>query len=122
MKVGITGNQSNGYFPVRYNGVDGFASATYLTTSAPGSSAPPSSTVVETRYATTSLNLRSGAGTSFGVLTVIPSGGEVGITGNQSNGYFPVKYNGTSGFAAVKLVSTTAPGPGSDPGPGTGAG
>ncbi len=117
-EVGITGSQSNGYFPVRYNGTNGFAAATYLSTTAPGSSAPPSSTIVETRYATTNLNLRSGAGTSFGVLTVIPSGGEVGITGSQSNGYFPVRYNGTSGFAAANWLSTTDPGAGSGPGPG----
>ncbi|CAN5805762.1 SH3 domain-containing protein [soil metagenome] len=122
--VGITGSQQNGFFPVSYSGTTGFASATYLSTTQPGSGStptpapsPPSDTIIETRYATASLNLRSGAGLGFGVLTVIPQGGEVGITGSQQNGFFPVRYDGTSGFSSATYLSTTPPGSGPDPDP-----
>ena len=89
--VGITGNQSNGYFPgplQRHGRVRCGLLPEYHTTRK-RDPATILGSVIETRYATSNLNFRSGAGISFGVLGVIPSGGEVGITGNQSNGYFP---------------------------------
>jgi hypothetical protein len=66
--------------------------------------------------------MRSGAGTSFSVVLVIPTGAAVGITGAQSNGFFPVRYNNTNGFAAAQFLTTTAPGstPAPTPNPGSG--
>ncbi|MEZ4500813.1 MAG: SH3 domain-containing protein [Thermomicrobiales bacterium] len=88
----------------------------------PGGNEPEPTTAptAETRYATTSLNLRSGAGTSFGVLTVIPSGAAVTVTGGQTNGYVPVTYNGTSGYASATYLSTSQsqPTPTATPDPG----
>ncbi|CAN5691306.1 SH3 domain-containing protein [soil metagenome] len=122
--VGITGSQTNGFFPVRYNNTNGFASANFLTTTAPGSGTaptptpPPSSgTIISTLYTTAGLNLRSGAGTSFPVLLVIPSGAQVGVTGAQSNGFYPVRYNSTDGFASSQFLTSTVPGSGSTPTP-----
>ena len=45
-----------------------------------------------TARTTALLNLRSGAGTSFPVLLVIPSGSTVIITGTIQNGFMPVTY------------------------------
>jgi uncharacterized protein YraI len=120
-QVGVTGSPQNGFTPVRYNGVDGWAYSTFLSSTAPGSNPAPSpgGQIIETRYATTSLNLRSGAGLGFAVLTVIPSGGQVGITGSQQNGFFPVRFNGTDGWASATYLSTSAPGSGETPPPST---
>ncbi len=121
-QVGVTGSPQNGYTPVRYNGTDGWAYSQYLSATEPGGNEPEPTTAptAETRYATTSLNLRSGAGTSFGVLTVIPSGAAVTVTGGQTNGYVPVTYNGTSGYASATYLSTSQsqPTPTATPDPG----
>lgn len=46
------------------------------------------------------LNLRSGPDTSAGILTVMPTGAQVTITGTAQNGsWLPVTYNGQDGFA-----------------------
>jgi uncharacterized protein YraI len=113
-EVGVTGAQQNGFLPVRYNGTNGWAYAQYLTLTEPGSGQPPG-TVVETRYTTASLNMRTGAGTSFPIVLVIPRGAEVGITGSETSGFFPVRYNGTNGYASATYLSTSAPGPAPQP-------
>ena len=117
-QVGVTGSPQSGFTPVRYNGTDGFAYSQYLSSTAPGSGSPPGS-VIETRYTTAGLNMRSGAGTTFNVLLVIPNGAAVGITGGQTNGFFPVRYNNTNGFASATYLSTSQPGPGPAPTPTT---
>ena len=48
---------------------------------------------------TTSLNLRASASTSSKVLAVMPKGTVVGVTGSAKNGFLPVTWNGTSGWA-----------------------
>ncbi len=47
---------------------------------------------------TTALNFRSGPGTSYAIITVIPAGGTVGHTGAIKNNFFEVAYNGTYGW------------------------
>jgi uncharacterized protein YgiM (DUF1202 family) len=115
-EVGVTGSAQNGFLPVRYNGTDGYAYVQFLSETEPG--ADPDPGVEETRYTTASLNLRSGAGTSFGVLRVIPNGAAVTITGGEQNGYVPVRYDGTTGYAAASYLTATDPGEAPDPGSG----
>jgi len=112
-QVGVTGSPQGGFTPVRYNGINGWAYSQYLSSTAPGATATaPSGTVIETRYTTAGLNMRTGAGTTFSIILVIPNGAAVGITGSQTNGFFPVRYNGTNGYASATYLSTTAPGSG----------
>ncbi len=57
---------------------------------------------------TGNLNLRSGAGTGYAVRLVIPKGATV-TTVNQtapSNGFYNVKYNGTTGWASGTYLET----------------
>ncbi len=120
-QVGVTGSAQNSFTPVRYNGTNGWASSQFLTTSQPGATATATAgSVIETRYATAGLNMRSGAGTTFSVILLIPSGAAVGITGSQTNGFFPVRYNNTNGFASATYLSTTPPGSAPSPTQGTG--
>ena len=53
-----------------------------------------------TQYKTTAaLNLRSGPGTSYSVMAVMPAGTIVAHTGASKNGFYEVGYNGTYGWA-----------------------
>lgn len=58
--------------------------------------------------AASAVNLRSGPGTNFSVLAVIPAGAEV-LAANTggSNGFIPVTYNGKSGFASSQYLRGT---------------
>jgi uncharacterized protein YgiM (DUF1202 family) len=88
--VTITGSLTNGFYPVTYNGTAGYAFAEYLTRST-----TQTATVINAN-----LNLRSGASTTSSVLLVIPRGSTVTITGGLTNGFYPVTYNGTAGYAS----------------------
>ena len=105
--VTLTGNSSNGFLSVTFNGRAGWASATYLDTdggSAPPPTTPPSSGT-GTAVATAAVNLRSGPSTSNAVLAVIPAGATVTVTGSAQNGFYPVTYAGRSGWAYGAYLS-----------------
>lgn len=107
--VTLSGGSSNGFLSVVYNGVEGWAYADYLSTGgapSPGGQSTPAAT-------TSALNLRSGPGPGNAVITVMPAGASITVTGDPQAGFFPVTYNGTSGWAAADFVSFG----GSDPGP-----
>jgi len=62
-------------------------------------SAAESSTVNE------ELNLRSGPGPSYRVIAVMPAGSTVSVTGEASEGWYPVQYNSLSGWAFGQYLS-----------------
>jgi uncharacterized protein YraI len=71
---------------VYFNGVPGWAFDEYL------GSGP-------TMRTTTDLNLRSGASTSSSILKVMPAEASVTLTGDESNGFVAVSFQGTKGWA-----------------------
>jgi len=99
-RVVLTGQQSNGFRSVSYNGQNGWAAETYLAID--GTVPVPTNT---SATATERLNLRSGPDTSSSVLAVIPAGGVVTLTGQQSNGFRSVSYNGVMGWAFEAYLS-----------------
>jgi len=120
--VALTGQSSNGFSGVVYNGTTGWAFAQYLTsggTPAPTPSPSPSPApgpVTGTAVVTTALNLRAGPSTGDAVLAVMPAGVSVGITGGAQNGFYPVSYNGTAGWAfGTYLALGGAPAPSPTP-------
>jgi uncharacterized protein YraI len=111
--VTITGALQNGYYPVRYGSTNGFASATYLQIGT-GPSPTPTRTatpVSRAAWTTAGLNLRTGASTSTSVILVIPNGAQITVTGNLTNGFYPVRYGSTNGFASATYITFTSPGP-----------
>jgi cell wall-associated NlpC family hydrolase len=74
--------------------------------------------------ATANVNLRKGAGTSFAVLAVIPSGTIVTLLdATPKNGFLNVQFNGTSGWSSASyLTEVAATGGGSTGGGSTGGG
>ena len=112
--VGVTG-YSGSWAKASYAGKNGYCSTNYLTT--------PSNTVSETKYTTADLNLRTGPGTSYSVLLVIPKGSQVTI-GIPSNGWVKASYHEKSGYVNTSYLSSISPGspPVVEPDPETGAG
>ena len=56
------------------------------------------------KFATSNLNMRTGAGTSYGVITVIPNGAKVEVL-ESANGWDKVVYNGNTGWASSTYLS-----------------
>ncbi len=116
VSVTATGASSNGFLPVTYNGYTGWASRDYLrlgSEPAPVPPPPPASVPTGTAVTTAALNLRSGAGTGFAAIAIMPGGTRVVLTGQSANGFHSVSYNGRGGWAssAFLAVDGTAPTP-----------
>lgn len=116
--VTLTGQNANGFSSVVYNGASGWAFAEFL--SSGGAPAPPPSPApgAGSAIVTSSLNLRAGPSTGDAVLAVMPGGATVTLTGENSNGFSGVVYNGTTGWAFAAYLSTSgAPAPNPNPNP-----
>jgi peptidoglycan/xylan/chitin deacetylase (PgdA/CDA1 family) len=93
---------SGGWAHASYSGKTGYLSMTYLTGSLPDTGG------AYTRYTTADLNLRSGPGTSYAILAVIPRGTGLSIT-SASNGWAATTYGGKSGYVSTSYLSSTPP-------------
>jgi uncharacterized protein YraI len=101
----ITGSMSRSFYPVRYQGIKGWVHADFLELGAKGNDTgrPPAVSrprVLGLAHTMDEINLRSGPGTQYGVILVIPDGASLKITGSYSRGYYPVRYQGTKGWAS----------------------
>jgi cell wall-associated NlpC family hydrolase len=118
--VTVRSGSTGEWVAVTYGGSNGFIHGDYLvkgsgTGTTPGNTNPSSGSgssgalVNGDRAATTSsLNLRYSASFSAGVAAVAPSGTVVAITGGVSNGFYPVNWDGLTGFMHGDfLVKTT---------------
>lgn len=131
-----TGEYGNGFLGVVYNGTFGFAFSDYLSTSGGSSdsgngdtgSVPVTGEIVGSATVNTdALNLRSGPGTGYSVLAVMPYGSSLSLTSDSSNGFVGANYNGTTGYAFAEYLSTGStpapdPAPEQEPEPETGSG
>ncbi len=107
--VTLTGQSSNGFLSVSYQGTAGWAYAIYLNTE---DDTPPSSGITAT-VIDGALNLRASASTSAGVVTVLPDGATVTLSGATSNGFSRVTWNGNTGWAYSLYLKTGDDGGGS---------
>lgn len=110
--ISVTGAGQNGFLPVTHAGNSGWAHGDWI---AVGGTAPSTNTGV-TGTATVidgALNLRSGPSTGNSIITVMPGGTTVSLTGEASGGFLGVVYNGTSGWAFGDYLRTggSAPAP-----------
>lgn len=105
------------WYQLTYSGKKGYVSSKYVKTSAPSSSGYNSVTVkVGTVTANDGLNVRSGAGTGYSVLTVLDKGVSVSITGSKkaSNGkvWYSYKYSDSrtgylcSDYVKIKTITS----------------
>ena len=116
-----TGAESNGYAPVTYDGVSGWAVALGLVatpeeidavaapvTTAPAPSAPAPTPVAssETRVTLSPLMLRSGPAVDDEPILVIPEGARLTLTREGAeNGYVTADYDGVTGWVYADLIA-----------------
>lgn len=88
--VNVTGDASEGWYPVRYENVDGWAYAEYVAIggTAQGSAASVGSagTRGTATVVTNLLNMRGGPGVSYGVVAQLPYGTTVQVVGDPQAG------------------------------------
>jgi uncharacterized protein YkwD/uncharacterized protein YraI len=115
-EVALTGVSDAGYLGVNYGGTQGWADGAYLAIADAGLANPsgqlagfstgqPAATETGEVMATANLNLRASAGPDGAILTVVPRGGVMVLTGDpQTNGYVGVSYNGTIGWVDANYL------------------
>jgi uncharacterized protein YgiM (DUF1202 family) len=127
--VARTGETSNGFSKVTYQGTTGWASTQYLTSSGSGNNGGndggnTGSGPTGSARTTSNLNLRAGPSTGNRILLTMPSGSTVTRTGETSNGFAEVTYQGTTGWASTEYLTSgggggnEGGGAGNDPGSG----
>jgi len=107
---------SGSFAKVSYGGKTGYASLDYLQVVSSIAPAAPSAPVApvsgtDTRVTTANLNMRSGAGTTFGILLTIPKGTTLSVQA-LSGSFAKVSYGGKTGYVStsyLQVVTATAP-------------
>lgn len=91
--VKLLGEASGLFYKIEYNGRTGWAHKDWIE--------QVSSTVTPAKTARVSeaVNLREGPATEYKRIMVLPAGATVTVTGQQSNGFHSVSYNGKTGWA-----------------------
>jgi len=120
-KVSVTG-ETGGWYKVSVSGSEGYVSMSYLSvtdqspeatarpTAAPTPTAKPEATEKPDVYdeakagrTTARVNMRTSASTASSVVSVLPSGANVTVLGEQG-GFYQVKYGGRTGYASKNYV------------------
>ena len=100
-KVIVLENQTNGWYKVELNGTVGYMSANYLSVTP-----TPKTYVGKLNTGGSSLNMRSGPGTSYGKVGSVPASATLTITGSE-NGWYKTSYNGVTGYVSGNYVTVT---------------
>ena len=97
---------SNGWHKIKAsNGKIGWVSGDYIKVPS-GSTSQPSTSTTKATVTATSLNVRSGAGTSYSVITKLPKGTVVDVLESASNGWKKIKTsNGTIGWVSGSYLA-----------------
>ena len=64
----------------------------------------------KTMYTSDRVNIRSGAGTDYDIMTTISSRQTITVIGETNNGWYQVEYNGTTGYIMSDYVVSELPG------------
>ncbi len=95
----------NGYVQVLYGEQAGWAAAAYLAVGNGGDDPSGGDSGPGTATVTTDLNLRSGPGIGHPIVLVMPAGSTVTITGESTDGFAPVAFQGTYGWASETYLA-----------------
>jgi len=98
----ILENAGNNWYKVDYKSVQGYMSGEYLTVATTTDAAIGYGKV---SAGGSTLNMRSGAGTSYGVVSSLPDGTIVEIVG-INNGWYKIQYGGKTGYVSSDYMVT----------------
>ncbi|MCC2376609.1 SH3 domain-containing protein [Bacillus wiedmannii] len=106
----VTGVE-NGWLKINHHGRTGYVSSEYVnfvkggTPSKPETSNPSTGAAIGDYYVNVSaLNVRSGAGTNYGVMGALSKGIKVQVLAEQ-NGWGKINYSGKNGYVSSKFLS-----------------
>ncbi|RXY99833.1 SH3 domain-containing protein [Fictibacillus sp. S7] len=111
-EVTVYHSESNGWAKVKAGSSTGYVSTKYLTTTKPGTAKPspapkPSEPETVVRFvdveASSSLNVRSGPGTTFAVVTKLARGTAVTLL-SQSGSWSKISANGKTGYVSTSYL------------------
>jgi uncharacterized protein YgiM (DUF1202 family) len=108
--LSVTGAIQNGRAQIIYKGAIRWVTATYLTnlrSSLP--TLPKLPKITGTRYATTALNIRSTYADKYRLITEVPRGAKLKITGVVKSGRMQIVYEKTVRWVTAKYLSKSAP-------------
>lgn len=108
-RLSITGIVQNGRAQIIYSGAVRWVTAQYLAASASAPSAPALPRITGSRYATADLLIRTTPDTKYSVITTVPKGSLLQITGTTRNGRRQVIYRGTARWVTAQYLSTKRP-------------
>ena len=109
-KLSITGATANGRAQVVRAGAARWVTARYLANPpATLPTAPGLPRVTGTRYATTTLDIRSSSGSSYTAIAEVPRGTALSITGVVQNGRMQIVYSKAVRWVTAKYLTTTKP-------------
>ena len=122
--VNVLGAKENGFLPVRYGTLQGYASASYLRfadeTPIPMPTAVPTATAAPTQVpqasrpvagrtamvsASGGLNVRADSSTYSDVIATLGYGVEVMVTGERISGFYPVRVGTLNGYVSADYLS-----------------
>ena len=140
-QVTVTGEATNGYIPVWYNGTSGWLSTQAIDGSGqPAATDQPAAAPVTDQAGATGarttlepVNIRAGAAIAAEVIGVIPGGVALTPLAGPESGFYQVSYDGVTGWvsgaylredaaAGAEPTSAYAPGPGLEPAAAAGGG
>jgi uncharacterized protein YraI len=116
--VEVTGDPENGFYPVSYGGLTGYAYGDYLSIGGTGDGAVTTGGQMgEVNVVDGPVNFRTGPSEADDVISVIPDGALVALTGDSFNGFFSIIYTDRSGWAHGDFIFGTNGNAGDDGAP-----
>ncbi|MRN23375.1 SH3 domain-containing protein, partial [Romboutsia ilealis] len=107
-KVTVT-DTSNGWYKVKNSeDKEGWVSSKYVSISESSETVSRSSSYDQKEVNTNGLNMRSGAGTSYRVITTLNKGTKVDVI-SESNGWSKIKYDGRLGYVYSTYLDNIKP-------------
>jgi uncharacterized protein YgiM (DUF1202 family) len=108
--VSITGTTQNGRAQIIYANAVRWVTAKYLSTpTSPGPVTPGLPRITGTRFATTTLIIRSTPNADFASITEVGTGTQLSITGVVTNGRMQIVYDNAARWVTAQYLSTTKP-------------
>ncbi|WP_257147899.1 SH3 domain-containing protein [Bacillus thuringiensis] len=103
-------SEQNGWSKINYNGKNGYISSQYLSK---GQVSGGEEAIGDYYVNASTLNVRSGAGTNYGIIGALQKGTKVTVLSEQ-NGWSKINYNGKNGYISSQYLSNTPASDGSD--------
>ncbi|MFF2038120.1 SH3 domain-containing protein [Priestia megaterium] len=97
-------SKSGSWYKINYNGRTGYVSSDYVQAS--GTTTPPAESTTYTVTAST-LNVRSGAGTSYASIGSLTKGQKLSVV-SKSGSWYKINYNGRTGYVSSDYVQASA--------------